>query len=322
MTIDARKHQAEIDGGDHRLHLGGSRPTAPSSSRRPTAPRSRSAADRNWRCGASSPSTSPASPSPGASTPARRPAARDRARPAAAARRPATGRISGHDDEPLSRPPDVVQPGGNRFATGTASPPTRPALEDGYRERWQHDGSCARARRRGFPRHTWWNVYVEGASSPWEAQPTDYPRTRPDLCRPPARAARVARLAGAALQQPRGIFRRALAAAEVVARPRADDAGRRLEINHRIRKSAPLMFSRSAALAASVRSTWDEVQRTQRLAAANAYTVEERSGPDRVFGFSPIPAMSMVSYAPARASVAARRRLHIVLRLVLRPAAG
>jgi len=43
-----------------------------------------------------------------------------------------------------------------------------------------------------------------------------------------------------------------------------------------------------------VRAEWDEV--TEIIAAANAYTVKEH-GPDRVFGFSPIPAMSMVSYA-------------------------
>ena len=43
-----------------------------------------------------------------------------------------------------------------------------------------------------------------------------------------------------------------------------------------------------------VRASWDEV--TEIIAAANAYTAKTY-GPDRVFGFSPIPAMSMVSYA-------------------------
>jgi nitrate reductase alpha subunit len=43
-----------------------------------------------------------------------------------------------------------------------------------------------------------------------------------------------------------------------------------------------------------VRSTWDEVN--QLIAAANVYTIKKH-GPDRVIGFSPIPAMSMVSYA-------------------------
>ncbi len=43
-----------------------------------------------------------------------------------------------------------------------------------------------------------------------------------------------------------------------------------------------------------MRATWDEA--TEIVAAANAYTAKTY-GPDRVFGFSPIPAMSMVSYA-------------------------
>ena len=43
-----------------------------------------------------------------------------------------------------------------------------------------------------------------------------------------------------------------------------------------------------------MRATWDEV--TEIIAAANAYTAKTY-GPDRVIGFSPIPAMSMVSYA-------------------------
>ncbi|MGF6964906.1 nitrate reductase alpha subunit [Paraburkholderia sp. WC7.3g] len=43
-----------------------------------------------------------------------------------------------------------------------------------------------------------------------------------------------------------------------------------------------------------IRSTWDEVNEI--VAAANVYTVKHH-GPDRVIGFSPILAMSMVSYA-------------------------
>ena len=69
-----------------------------------------------------------------------------------------------------------------------------------------------------------------------------------------------------------------------------------------------------------MRATWDEVNEI--IAAANAYTIKKH-GPDRVIGFSPIPAMSMVSYAAgARYLSLHRRRLHVLLRLVLRPAAG
>ena len=64
--------------------------------------------------------------------------------------------------------------------------------------------------------------------------------------------------------------------------------------------------SRARGHGGFVRSTWDEVNEI--IAAANAYTVKKH-GPDRVIGFSPIPAMSMVSYAAGALSVAARRRL-------------
>jgi len=43
-----------------------------------------------------------------------------------------------------------------------------------------------------------------------------------------------------------------------------------------------------------VRSSWDEVN--EMITAANAHTIKAH-GPDRIIGFSPIPAMSMVSYA-------------------------
>ena len=53
-------------------------------------------------------------------------------------------------------------------------------------------------------------------------------------------------------------------------------------------------YTSKRGLGGFVRATWDEV--TEIIAAANAYTAKTY-GPDRVIGFSPIPAMSMVSYA-------------------------
>jgi nitrate reductase / nitrite oxidoreductase, alpha subunit len=77
-------------------------------------------------------------------------------------------------------------------------------------------------------------------------------------------------------------------------------------------------YTRKRGLGGFVRATWDEV--TEITAAANAYTAK-KYGPDRVFGFSPIPAMSMVSYAPARATCRCWAAPACLLRLVLRPAA-
>ena len=53
-------------------------------------------------------------------------------------------------------------------------------------------------------------------------------------------------------------------------------------------------YKSQRGLGGFVRSTWEEAY--ELVAAANAYTIKQY-GPDRVIGFSPIPAMSMVSYA-------------------------
>jgi nitrate reductase alpha subunit len=53
-------------------------------------------------------------------------------------------------------------------------------------------------------------------------------------------------------------------------------------------------YVKKRGLGGFVRADWDEVNEI--IAAANAYTAKTY-GPDRVVGFSPIPAMSMVSYA-------------------------
>ncbi|MGB0989090.1 MAG: molybdopterin-dependent oxidoreductase, partial [Pseudoalteromonas spongiae] len=53
-------------------------------------------------------------------------------------------------------------------------------------------------------------------------------------------------------------------------------------------------YKSKRGLGGFVRSSWEEVNEI--IAAANVYTTKT-FGPDRVIGFSPIPAMSMVSYA-------------------------
>ena len=67
-----------------------------------------------------------------------------------------------------------------------------------------------------------------------------------------------------------------------------------------------------------MRADWEEV--TEIIAAANIYTIK-KWGPDRIYGFSPIPAMSMISYAAGSRYLSSDRwRLRLFLRLVLRSA--
>ncbi|MGQ3671515.1 nitrate reductase subunit alpha [Xanthobacter sp. TB0136] len=168
--------------------------------------------------------------------------------------------------------------------------------EDAYRKRWQHDkivrsthgvnctGSCS------------WKIYVKGGIVTWETQQTDYPRTRPDLPNhEPRGCARGASYSwylysGARVKYPmvRGRLLKLWREARRHLTPVAawasivEDAGKRASYTS-IRGHGGL-----------VRADWDEVN--ELIAAANAYTIRNH-GPDRIAGFSPIPAMSMVSYA-------------------------
>jgi len=168
--------------------------------------------------------------------------------------------------------------------------------EDGYRKRWQHDkivrsthgvnctGSCS------------WKIYVKGGIVTWETQQTDYPRTRPELpnheprgcprgasyswylysgnrTKYPLVRSRLLKL----WREARAVRTPVAAWASIVETPENRAA-----------------YVKKRGLGGFVRATWDEV--TEIIAAANAYTIKTY-GPDRVCGFSPIPAMSMVSYA-------------------------
>ncbi len=59
-------------------------------------------------------------------------------------------------------------------------------------------------------------------------------------------------------------------------------------------KETARAYKAARGLGGMVRGDWDEVNEI--IAASNIYTAKTY-GPDRVIGFSPIPAMSMVSYA-------------------------
>jgi nitrate reductase alpha subunit len=168
--------------------------------------------------------------------------------------------------------------------------------EDAYRDRWRHDkivrsthgvnctGSCS------------WKIYVKGGIVTWETQQTDYPRTREGLPnhepRGCARGASYSWYLYSANRVKYPLIRARLLklwrAARATMTPVAAWAS--IQASETARKS----YTSIRGAGGFVRATWDEV--TEIIAAANAYTVKTW-GPDRVFGFSPIPAMSMVSYA-------------------------
>jgi len=169
--------------------------------------------------------------------------------------------------------------------------------DDFYRDRWSHDkvvrsthgvnctGSCS------------WKVYVKDGIITWEAQQTDYPSVGPD--RPeyeprgcPRGAAfswytysptrvRYPYVRGVLLQMYREAKARlgdpVAAWADIVSDP---ERSRR--------------YKSARGKGGLVRASWDEA--VEMVAAAHVHTIKEY-GPDRLAGFSPIPAMSMVSHA-------------------------
>ncbi|MGP1630196.1 MAG: nitrate reductase subunit alpha [Giesbergeria sp.] len=168
--------------------------------------------------------------------------------------------------------------------------------EDAYRNRWAHDkivrsthgvnctGSCS------------WKIYVKGGIVTWETQQTDYPRTRWDMPNhEPRGCARGASYSWYLYSANRVKYpmirarllkhwreaRLTLAPVEAWAAVVQDEAKRR-------------DYQSVRGLGGMVRSTWDEVN--ELIVAANIYTVKQH-GADRIVGFSPIPAMSMISYA-------------------------
>ena len=168
--------------------------------------------------------------------------------------------------------------------------------EDAYRKRWAADkivrsthgvnctGSCS------------WKIYVKGGIVTWETQQTDYPRTRPDLPNhEPRGCPRGASYSwylysGTRIKYP--LIRARLLKAWREARATMTPVAAWRSIVQDPAKRANWVTRRGRG--GFVRAGWDEV--TEIIAAANAYTIREY-GPDRIAGFSPIPAMSMISYA-------------------------
>ncbi|TXH35704.1 MAG: nitrate reductase subunit alpha [Burkholderiaceae bacterium] len=168
--------------------------------------------------------------------------------------------------------------------------------ENVYRARWQYDkivrsthgvnctGSCS------------WKIYVKNGLITWETQQTDYPRTRPDLPNHEPRGCprgasyswyiySANRLKYPKVRKPLlKLWREARATMAPV------DAWRSI-VEDPIKAQS---YKSQRGLGGFIRSSWNEVNEI--IAAANVYTIKQY-GPDRVVGFSPIPAMSMVSYA-------------------------
>jgi len=168
--------------------------------------------------------------------------------------------------------------------------------EDAYRKRWQHDKIVRSTHGANCTGSCSWKIYVKGGIVTWETQQTDYPRTRPDLPNhEPRGCSRGASYSwylysGNRLKHP--LIRSRLLKAWREARAIREPVAAWGSIVEDPTKRASYVKLRGHG--GFVRADWAEVNEI--IAAANAYTAKKH-GPDRIIGFSPIPAMSMVSYA-------------------------
>ncbi len=169
--------------------------------------------------------------------------------------------------------------------------------ESYYRNRWQYDkvvrsthgvnctGSCS------------WKIYVKNGLVTWEIQQTDYPETRPGLPnhepRGCPRGASYSWYLYSANRVKYPMIRGTLVKAYREAKSKLNDpvsAWESLMQDAEFSKK----YKAERGLGGLVRADWNEVNEI--IAAANIYTIKTY-GPDRLAGFTPIPAMSMVSYS-------------------------
>ena len=169
--------------------------------------------------------------------------------------------------------------------------------ERSYRGRWAHDkvvrsthgvnctGSCS------------WNVYVKEGLITWESQAVDYPSTGGEMPeyepRGCPRGASFSWYTYSPLRLKYPYVRGSLLQMFREARGRlGDPVAAWAEIVDDPEKVR--LYRRQRGKGGFVRASWDEA--AEMIAAAHVHTIK-RHGPDRVVGFSPIPAMSMASYA-------------------------
>ncbi|MDD2279627.1 MAG: nitrate reductase subunit alpha, partial [Bacteroidales bacterium] len=142
-----------------------------------------------------------------------------------------------------------------------------------------------------------WKIFVKNGLVTWEIQSTDYPETRHDLPnhepRGCPRGASYSWYLYSANRVKYPMIRGTLAKAYRKAKETHKDpvvAWGSIMDNAETRSA----YIKERGLGGLIRLDWNEAQEI--IAAANIYTVK-KYGPDRLAGFTPIPAMSMVSYS-------------------------
>ncbi|HFL8819337.1 MAG TPA: nitrate reductase subunit alpha [Candidatus Azoamicus sp. OHIO2] len=169
--------------------------------------------------------------------------------------------------------------------------------EEIYRKRWQHDKIARSTHGVNCTGSCSWKIYVKNGIITWETQQTDYPRTRPGMPNHEPRGCQRGAsyswyiYSSARLKYP--LIRSSLALSWYNAKTtyiNPIDAWTSIQ-SDAIKRSEYILDRGKGGF---IRGTWTDLN--ELITAANIYTIK-KYGPDRVCGFSPIPAMSMISYA-------------------------
>lgn len=177
------------------------------------------------------------------------------------------------------------------------SPETR-KWEEFYRNRFQHDRIVRSTHGVNCTGGCSWQVHVKDGIVVWETQQLDYPLLESSL--PPyeprgcQRGISYSWYLYSPLRIKYPLIRGALIDLFRAEKQKAGGDPMKAWENLQASPEKRKRYQRARGKGGFRRTSWDEV--LELMAVANIYTAK-KYGPDRVFGFSPIPAMSMMSYA-------------------------
>ena len=190
-----------------------------------------------------------------------------------------------------------MKPNGNLTWIKDLANPELRSWEQFYRNRWQHDKVIRSTHGVNCTGGCTWQIYVKDGIVTWEMQGLDYPALESGI--PP--------------YEPRGCQRgisyswylySPLRVRYPYARGALLDLWKEARANH----DDPVEAWKSLVENPEKRARWQRARgkggfrrvdwqtAVELVAAANIHTIKTY-GPDRIAGFSPIPAMSMISYA-------------------------
>lgn len=167
-----------------------------------------------------------------------------------------------------------------------------------YRERWSHDKEVRTTHGVNCTGSCSWKVFVKNGVITWENQQTDYPSCGPDIPeyepRGCPRGASFSWYEYSPLRIKYPYIRGKLW--DLWTEALEENNGNRVVAWASIveNEDKAKQYKQARGMGGHVRSNWKDV--TEIIAAQLLYTIK-KYGPDRIAGFTPIPAMSMIGYA-------------------------